>query len=208
VETACVSEPPLAAREPFAGLGETKAQPLPLQGLSLAFVKDRACISVAARRGRGAELLALGRAAFGLELPERPRLTPGAPVSFVWSGRQVWIASSKEWSPAQLEERLRAAFADTASLVDQSDSRSSLILSGGQARTLLSRLIPVDLHPRAFQVHDTALTLIGAINGQVTLLDATPSFELTVSRAYVGSFWESLQEAAVGLSHGGSAPGS
>ena len=42
--------------------------------------------------------------------------------------------------------------------------------------------------------------LIGAVNGQITLLDAAPTFELTASRAFAGSFWESLQEAALGLS--------
>ncbi|HTU59086.1 MAG TPA: sarcosine oxidase subunit gamma family protein, partial [Polyangiales bacterium] len=87
-----------------------------------------------------------------------------------------------------------------ASLVDQSDSRSSLHVCGAQTRTFLSRLIPIDLHPRAFLVGDTALTLIGAVNGQVTLIDAAPTFELTVSRAFATGFWESLQEAALGLS--------
>jgi heterotetrameric sarcosine oxidase gamma subunit len=195
-----VSEPALTAREPFAGLAGADGPTMLREGLALRCVSDRACISVAARRGRTSELLAAGRSAFGVEIPARPRLASAASVSFLWAGRSIWMALAAAQSPTNLEERLRAAFGETASLVDQSDSRSSLHVCGAQTRTFLSRLIPIDLHPRAFLVGDTALTLIGAVNGQVTLIDAAPTFELTVTRAFAASFWESLQEAALGLS--------
>lgn len=200
-----MSERTLTARQPFAGLAAPNGEATLIAGVSLRCVSDRACISILARHDRAQALLAAGRAAFGIELPARPRLTSGATVSFLWAGRAAWTAYARALEPAELTERLRAAFGEAASLVDQSDSRSSVELSGRQVRTLLSRLVPVDLHSRAFQVGDTALTLIGAVNGQVTLLDATPTFELTVTRAFAGSFWESLQEAALGLSHGGPA---
>ena len=190
----------LEPREPFAALAPAKGEMSLAGGISLRCVSDRACISVLARRGRVDALRAAARAAFALELPQRPQLARGAVVSFLWAGRDVWTACARSLEPADLEAQLRAAFGDACSLVDQSDSRSSVELSGGQARTMLSRLVPVDLHPRAFEVGTTALTLIGAINGQVTLIDAAPTFELSVSRAYAGSFWESLQEAALGLS--------
>ena len=192
----------LEPRQPFAAVAPAEGELTLAGGVLLRCVSNRACISVLARRGRAEALRAAAHAAFALELPQRPHLARGDLVSLLWAGRDAWTAFAGKLEPVDLEAQLRAAFGDTCSLVDQSDSRSSVELSGGQARTMLSRLVPVDLHPRAFAVGATALTLIGTINGQVTLLDAAPTFELTVSRAYAGSFWESLQEAALGLSQG------
>jgi heterotetrameric sarcosine oxidase gamma subunit len=200
-----VSEHTLAARSPFASLTPATGELALGEGVSVRCVGERACVSVLARRGRAAELRAAARTAFGIELPARAHLAAGDAVSFLWAGRDAWTAIARELPAEELEAKLRAAFADAASLVDQSDSRSSIELAGPRARTILSRLAPIDLHPRVFQVGDTALTLLGAVNGQITLLDATPSFELTVSRAFAASFWESLHEAAIGLLQGESA---
>ena len=67
-------------------------------------------------------------------------------------------------------------------------------------RDALAKLIPIDVHPRAFEVGDVASTVASHIG--VTLWrvadqpDAAPVFEIIMFRSLARSFWHALTEAA------------
>jgi len=88
----------------------------------------------------------------------------------------------------ELLSTLRAELGALASLSEQSDSRIVLELSGGPTRNALAKLVPIDLHPRAFRPNDTALTLFGHIAGQITQMDEVPTYELMAPRSFAESF--------------------
>jgi sarcosine oxidase subunit gamma len=63
-------------------------------------------------------------------------------------------------------------------------------------RETLAKGCPVDLHPRAFEPGDTALTAIAHMGVQLWQGDAAPTYELFVTRSMAGSFAEWLLAAA------------
>jgi sarcosine oxidase subunit gamma len=112
----------------------------------------------------------------------------------LWCGHHHWFAQAD--GTTDVLPKLANEIGSLAALSDQSDSRLIVALSGPAARATLAKLAPIDLHPRAFRDGETAVTLLGHIGGQVTLIDDRPTYELMVSRSYAGSFLHSLLDAA------------
>jgi sarcosine oxidase subunit gamma len=162
-------------------------------GVGLRSVTSRALVSVIARRGKMQPLAAAVREAFGVELPAKPQLARGRSVSFLWAGHNQWLAMADRRD--DLCSTLKRELGPLASLSDQSDARVILELSGTAARQTLAKLMPIDLHPRAFQPNDTALTLFGHVAGQITQIDDTPVYELMAPRSFAESFAHDLLAA-------------
>jgi len=64
----------------------------------------------------------------------------------------------------------------------------------------LAKLLPIDLHPRAFAPGDTALTAAGQVGVQIwqrdVPADTGPTYELVVFRSYAAAMWQWLTRAA------------
>ena len=146
---------------------------------------SRALVSVIARKGKAKPLASAVKQTFGVVLPDKPQLARGQSVSFLWCGHQHWLAMADQ---GELLSTLGAELGALASLSEQSDSRIVLELSGRSARQALAKLMPIDLHPRAFRPNDTALTLFGHIAGQITQMDDVPTYELMAPRSFAESF--------------------
>lgn len=87
-------------------------------------------------------------AAFGLVLPTAVGETSTAgPHTALWLGPDEWLVVSDGAVPA-LDGLLLAG--ERGLVVDVSANRTSLLLSGPDARHVLEKGCPVDLHPRAF----------------------------------------------------------
>jgi methylglutamate dehydrogenase subunit D len=168
-------------------------------GVRLRIVFDRALVQVMAR-GHDDAIESAVREKYGIALPKKSVVARGPWLSFLWAGHRTWIAMADERDAADLESVLRADLGPLASVVDQSDSRLLVELSGGKARELLAKLVPVDLHPRAFRTDDTAMTLVGHIAGQISQIDAAPTYELMVFRGFAESFLQDVM--AYGAQYG------
>jgi methylglutamate dehydrogenase subunit D len=181
-----VAEMGLLSRSPLAGVARPGQYGQP--GEAGLVVQERTglqIISLAARRGQGAALVAAVRTAWGLDLPMTPRRIGDGRLAFLWSGRAQWLAIAED--AGDLESGLGERLGGLASLTDQSDGRSVLRLSGPRARDTLAKGLAIDLHPRAFAPGGTALTLAGHIGVQIWQLDEAPSYEIAVARGYAGS---------------------
>jgi methylglutamate dehydrogenase subunit D len=96
--------------------------------------------------------------------------------------------------------RLKEAIGDLAAVSDQSSGYAILRLTGPKVRDTLAKMLPIDLHERAFAAGDVAAT--NASHVGVTLwrldnaADGSPVFEITLFRSFVGSFWHTLASSA------------
>jgi sarcosine oxidase subunit gamma len=87
-----------------------------------------------------------------------------------------------------------------ASVTDYADSYVTLRFSGSGVRDLLCRLLPVDVHPRAFGIGCLAVTEAARIGATVWRLedevDGAPVFEIAVVRSMAECFRHAISEAA------------
>jgi methylglutamate dehydrogenase subunit D len=151
--------------------------------------------SLIARRGATRRLSEATLATFGVPLPMTPRAMPGRGVTFLWAGPAQWLAEAAA-SEQELEELLRAAFGELASVCEQSDSRIVIEVAGPRVRDVLAKGLPIDLHPERFGTGDVALTVVAHVGVQLRQIAAAPSYRLAVARSYFGSFWHWLASSA------------
>lgn len=158
--------------------------------------------TVQARKGRVGELRKAVPENFGLELPMGAARTSAGGIAFAGTAPGTWLAS-KEGGGNAFAASLSKAFGDCASVADQSDGLGILRLSGPRVRDLLSRLVPVDVHSRAFKVGDVASTVSGLIGVTVWRLEdgaeGVPVFEIALYRSFAGSFTRAVDEIVDGL---------
>ncbi|MBB2202375.1 sarcosine oxidase subunit gamma [Gluconacetobacter tumulisoli] len=169
-------------------------------GIRITDMSGRQVAGVALLGGDRAALDATVRQAWGVDLPDTPRIVAGSGLTFAWAGPDQWLALSDavDDSGPDLEHVLRTTLGPLAAVTDQGDSRVALRISGPGSRDALSRLLPIDLHPRAFSPGNTALTLAGHIGVQVWQVDSCPTYDILVFRSFARSLHHDLCAAARG----------
>ncbi len=104
-------------------------------------------------------------AALGVALPRTVgQTTRKGAYDVLWLGPDEWLVVSA--SDAALAERLQAAAAEgegNAQVLDVSANRTILELGGPQAREVLEKGCPVDLHPRSFADDTAVVTTIARV---------------------------------------------
>jgi sarcosine oxidase subunit gamma len=181
----------MTAQSGFAGiLGSPAGSGLTVrerEGLSIA--------SLSVRRGQRAALRDRVAAHLGIALPEDARRVTAGPIAAAGTGPGTWLLT-REQGGNPFIGTLQSVLGNTASVVDQSDAYAVLRLSGPGLRETLSKLVPLDLHARAFRVGDVAATLAAQIGALLWRLeddaDGQPTFELGVARSMAASFWHAL----------------
>lgn len=152
--------------------------------------------SFAAARGKEAALREAIRAGYGAELPDHAARVTGVGISFVWAGPDQWLAIAERENGRDLETELKALLTGIASVVDQSDGRVVVRISGPRARDVLAKGVPIDLHPRAFKPGNVAITHASHIGVILWQLDDAPTYEAAMFRSYADSFAHWLFESA------------
>jgi sarcosine oxidase subunit gamma len=117
-------------------------------------------------------------------------------VSFAGTGVGQWLAAAAGPAAENFAVRLRDNLNGLASIADQSDARVVLRLSGERVREVLSKGIPVDLHPRSFKTGDVSLSMLGQISVHIQQLEDRPVFLLMAFRSFAGSLMSWLTKSA------------
>lgn len=186
----------LTARAPFAGLAISSA---PGNGVLVAERGGLALATVLVCRGQITALTERVRARFGIELPPGPHRRVGSDVAFAGIAPDTWLASSEHDSNG-FARSLEAAIGDLASVADQSSGYAVLRMTGPKLREALAKMLPLDLHPRAFLPGDVASTIASHVGATLWRLqdgaDGSPVFEIAVFRSLAGSFWHCLASSA------------
>ena len=155
---------------------------------------------VLARRGQSAVLARQFQTHFGISLPNAPRRVASGDVAVLGLGPDIWLAT-REQGGNEFALALRPVLAGSASISDQSDAYVGLRLTGPGVRETLAKLIPIDLHPRAFAIGQVAETIAAHMGVLLWRLedaaDGSPVFDLAVPRSLSVSFGHALSQAKV-----------
>jgi sarcosine oxidase subunit gamma len=191
-----------AARSPLAGALTAAEGHVATGGNAgvTAVIRDGVGLAtVMARRGASDALNQRVRERYGIDLPQGPHRSAASGAVFIGTGPAAWLALA-ERDGSDFVARLMSELDGVASVSDQSDVYTMIRLSGANVRDALAKLIPIDVHPRAFQVGDAASTVASHIGVTVWRLpdgaDAAPLFEVIMFRSLTRSFWHALAEAA------------
>jgi len=186
------------ARSPFKSV----AAPARISVSPGVIAQDRDGLGLATIILRRGQLEALARRIgelYDIELPRGRGRASAREVALLGLGPDSWLASN-EIDGNDFAVSLRAALGPIASVSDQSDGYAVLRLSGSRVRETLAKLIPIDLHPRAFRAGDAASTVASHIGVTLWRLDDVPDgssvFEIAMFRSLAVDFWHALAESA------------
>ncbi|WP_439543440.1 sarcosine oxidase subunit gamma [Hyphomicrobium sp.] len=170
--------------------------PIAHKSITVAARETLTMASIGASLGKSEALKAAIRNAYGVALPDKPGRVEGNGIAFVWAGPDQWLAVAERGTSRDLETEFKAALMGLASVVDHSDGRVVIRISGPRARDVLAKGVPVDLDPRAFRPGDAAITHASHIGVILWQLDDAPTYEVALFRSYADSFAHWIDEAA------------
>ncbi|HEY6517052.1 MAG TPA: hypothetical protein VIY50_12990 [Steroidobacteraceae bacterium] len=154
---------------------------------------------IAAGRQQAARVSELLRAQFGLEPPDAPRRASRGDFGIAGVSPCVWLAT-RDNAGNELAPSLQSLLGGCASVVDQSDAYGILRLTGPKVRETLAKMIPLDIHPRRFQVSAVTQTVCGYVNVMLWRLEDTaqsdPVFEIWVGRSLAVSLHQAIAHGA------------
>ncbi|HEY1889092.1 MAG TPA: sarcosine oxidase subunit gamma family protein [Steroidobacteraceae bacterium] len=154
---------------------------------------------IAAGRGQAARVSQLVRGQFGLEPPNAPRRASHGDFAIAGVSPCGWLAT-RDHAGNELAPSLQSLLGGCASVVDQSDAYGILRLTGPKVRETLAKMIPLDIHPRSFQVSAVAQTVCGYVNVMLWRLEDTaqgdPVFETWVGRSLAVSLHQAIAHGA------------
>ena len=194
----------LAPRTPLHGEMSPRriGRPEGLAGVTVHERADLSLVLITARRGMLATCIESLRASHGLDAPVTARIVHGRELSLAWAGPDTWLAVGS--ARPDLETELKAAVGQAASIVDTSDQRVVMRISGPMTRAVLAKGVTIDLHPRVFKSGDTAITPLAHIATQLWQVDDAPTFDLVAPRATARDLfhWLTVSAAEFGLDIG------
>lgn len=168
-------------------------------GVTATVVEGLALATLAARKGKGGALRAAAASAFGLTLPDGPRLVEAGGLIAVGTAPDRWLIGLSGASGDALLDKLSKAFAGLGSLTDQSDANLVLDLSGPKVGAALEKLVAIDLDPSVFGPGQAAATAVALIPLLFWQVDASPRYRFAIARSFAPAILRALTAAAAPL---------
>lgn len=187
----------LAVASPFGELTAPGSFGKPCDGPAPVTIRERRDLrfhTLSANAGRDADVAEAVVSATGLTLPSCPKAASKDGLAFIGTAPGQWFVVTKP-GDAQFDA-LRPQLAEMATIVDQTDAKAVVEISGSRVRETLAKGCMIDLHPRVFGPGDTATTPIALIDCHVWQINAGPTYLLAVPSSYAASFWSWLRAAA------------
>ena len=154
-------------------------------------------------RGRAELEFIEAAASVGLSLPTEPCTAATTEAgAALWLGPDEWLIVTVPGAEGALAASLHAALAGLpAAVVDVTDSRTMLRVSGHAARAVLAKGCALDFHPRGFAAGAVKQSLLAKVDVVIRRPsgapdDADPVFEVTVLRSFADHLWRWLVDAA------------
>ena len=138
------------------------------------------------------------RKPLGLSLPKTPNRTVSAKgLTALWLGPDEWLVIGPPGSEGGIAEGLRTSLkGQHAAITDVTEGRTVIGLAGRNARDVLMKGCPLDLHGRQFKPGDCAQS---ALAKTVIILHQTsdaPAYDIYVERSLADYLWSWLEDAA------------
>jgi len=160
-----------------------------------------AIVQVAARREAATALGAALLERFGFDLPPPNRAASAGPLCALWLQPETWLLVGPQDSEGALAASLATASGAAGAVVDQTHGRIIITLEGDAARTVLSRICRLDLHPRVFGAGSVAATPIAELPCLLHRAISDQRFEIVVFASFAAAFLHRLTEAAEGFGY-------
>jgi sarcosine oxidase subunit gamma len=130
-------------------------------------------------------------------LPDPGRSVVGAAGSVLWLGPDEFlVVTEPERETAVAAALLGALRGRRAAVIDISDSRTVIALSGFHARDVLAKGCGIDLHPRSFAPGHCAQTFLAKARIALVQIDDAPTYHILVERSLAEYLWLWLADAA------------
>ncbi|MBC6439761.1 MAG: sarcosine oxidase subunit gamma [Rhodospirillales bacterium] len=131
------------------------------------------------------------RQAVGVELPPEPNtVAEGNNLCALWLGPAEWLIVGPAGAEAAIEENLVEALAGaSASVVDVTEGRSTIRVSGDMARDVIAMGCPLDLHPRAFGTGRCAQSFISRSPVIIHQVADNAVFDIHIERSQTDYLW-------------------
>ena len=133
----------MANLQPLTALGKREPSTVTQGPLTIIERTDVALASVAARKGRAADLAKSAKSA-GVPLPGPAMHQKGTPYSAFWTAPEMWFVEAPFASHELIADLLKTALGDTASITEQTDAWVAFDLAAPDLSPLLERLCNVD----------------------------------------------------------------
>jgi methylglutamate dehydrogenase subunit D len=188
----------LQARSPFAGLikpGRHGARD-GATGVVLSESVGLALFVLSAGAGKASDVAAKVQSVTGLDIPVKLGRASANGFALIGTAPGQWLAVADGKGALALLAKLAAALKGIATIVDQSDGKAVLRISGPHARDTLAKGCSLDLHPRVFKPGTSATTPVALIDCVIWQVDETPTYDLAVPTSYAESFWSWLTASA------------
>lgn len=154
-------------------------------GVVLGEAAHRTIINIRGDSGDAAFTAAV-KSATGVDLPVKANTVNSANgISILWLGPNEWWVVAAPDRSDELVPALRQAFqGQHTAVIDVSESRTVITVSGPKARDLLARGISLDLHPRVFGPGQCAQTGMARANILLHQIDDKPSYDIYVLKSF------------------------
>jgi sarcosine oxidase subunit gamma len=178
--------------QPLSPLGHAEPLAEALGPCTLAEVTDIALASLAARAGKAKDLAKRAKKA-GVPLPG-PGLAEAGPVcAAFWMGPDMWMVEAPLVSHDDIVAMLKPAFAECASISEQTDGWARFRISGPDLPRLFERLCNADLS--SAQPGAAIRTVIEHL-GAFLLVREANVIDVLTARSSAGSMHHALHAAA------------
>jgi methylglutamate dehydrogenase subunit D len=188
----------LHPRSPFAGLlkpGRHGAQG-GAAGVSLSERAGLALFVISAGAVKASEVAAKMASVTGLDLPMGSKRVSKNGFAVIGTAPGQWLAVAESREARALPAMLGVALKGDATVVDLSDGKAVLRISGPRARETLAKGCSLDLHQTEFKPGSAATTPVALIDCVIWQVDETPTYDLAVPASYAESFWSWLTASA------------
>lgn len=167
-------------------------------------IEDRSIAGITAFAATTDDVAARLAERYGVTPPEGTRRIVGdGGIVLQWAGPRQWLMMAPANTTADLEADVSQLLDGLAAVVDHTDARALLRISGPETRAVLAKVVGIDLHPRAFAIGDVAVTHAAHVGITIALVDDQPTFEISLSRSFADSFAAALVDAAAAFVHAG-----
>ncbi len=172
---------PRSALAPFLHAGYHGAEGK--TGVMLREVSKCALAELTSFKGQKGALRSAIITAFGVILPDANKTVTYGGVTFVSIAPGKWLVTGEGQAEHDLITKLEKAAGSSAAVVDQTDARALVEISGEKVRAALAKGVMIDLDPAAFQTGFAATSF--AVQFWITLWQTNdaPTYRLTVFRS-------------------------
>lgn len=152
-----------------------------------------------------AAFVAAVKKATRLDLPTTPNTVSGKPATtrIFWLGPDEWMVVTKPGGGKRAFDALWKNLKMDglhASVADTSEARTTITLSGANARNVMTKLCSLDFHPSQFGPGQCAQTIVAKVGVMITQTAETKTggatYELYALRSFSTYLWNRLVDAA------------